>query len=364
MNREIKASEKENMMITIVMWVVLACVSMAAMLYVASHKTIVIADAANDEAGVSDELAGSYNTGGFRLLLESDAGKKDCFRIPLAKGTKAENVVMENRYMARELWIYLKGAEQDFYKKNVISGDISPLLGGQCEVSQDNVVLKFAMSEVLEYRSTMENDTLMIACYEPKDLYDQIVVVDPAGGGNDSGRLVEGCAEKDITLQVAKQLQKRPEQENIKIYYTRLEDVDVSLEDRLSFAEAVKADVFIVLGACEDTEHPEYYGIHSFYNEEYFIPEFGNIQLADILTRNVTISVSNRAIGLSPADADSILCDVEIPAAEVCMGYLSNAMERTLLQMEFYQQKLAEGLANAISEVYTSINTSDEVGES
>lgn len=359
-----KDVKKQNMVITLVMWVILACGCMASMLYVASRKTIVIADTVRDETSVPEGTEEVQSTGRAELLLQTDVSETDCIRIPLAKGTKAENVVMENRYMARELWIYLKDAEQTFYEGNVISGDMGPVLNGYCETNQDGVVLKLYMEEVLEYRSTMENDTLVIACHEPRELYEQIVVVAPAGGGSDTGCVIEGCAEKDITLQVAKQLQKQPEQENIKIYFTRLEDIEVSYEDKLAFAEAVDADVFIALRACEDGEHPEYYGIHSFYNEEYYIPEFGNIQLADILTRNVTVAASNRAIGLTPADADSILRDMEIPAAEICVGYLSNTQERTLLQQEFYQQKLAEGLAKAILEVYTSKNTSDEVGES
>lgn len=356
-------SKKENMMITMVMWVTFALVSMSVMLYVASGKTIVIADAAHDETGVIGQEEAVHNAGEISLILQPGIYGEDCIRIPLAKGTKAENVVMENRYMARELWIYLKSAERTFYEKNAICGDLTSVLGGCCEIGQDGVVLKLAMSRVLEFRSTMENDTLVIACYEPQELYEQIVVVDPLGGGREDDRVTESGAGRDIPLQVAKQLQKRPEQENIKIYYTGLEDADVSVEERLAFAEAVKADIYIVLGVCRDTEQPECYGIQSFYNEDFFIPEFGNVQLADILTRNVTVAAGNRAIGLSPADADSILGKIEIPAAEVCVGYLSNAQEQALLQQEFYQQKLAEGLANAILEVYTSKNTSDEVGE-
>lgn len=356
--------KKQNMMITLVMWVFLACGCMASMLYVASRKTIVIADTIRDESGLAQGMEGTQGTGQTELLLQADDTEENSIRIPLAKGTKAESVVMENRYMERELWIYLKDAEEEFYQENAVYGNLTPVQTGYCEPNADGVVLKLCMDDVLEYRSTMENDTLVVACHEPNELYEQIVVVDPMGGGSEIGATVGAATEKEIVLQVAKQLQKKSEQENIRVYFTRLEDVDVSVEDRLALVEAVGADIYIGIGVCEDAQHPEYYGIHSFYNEEYFIPGFGNIQLADILTRNITVAASNRAIGLMPADAESILQDIKIPAAEVCMGYMTNEQECTLLRQGHYQEKLAEGLANAILEVYTNTNTSEEVGES
>lgn len=362
-NEKKRDVKKQNMIITLVMWVLLACGCMTSMLYVASHKTIVIADTIRDETDVPGGMTATHNEEQAELLLRRGGAEKNKIHIPLAKGTKAENVVMENRYMEQELWIYLKEAEEDFYQENEIYGDMSVVQNGYFDANSDGVILKLCMTDVLEYRSTMESDTLVIACYNPKELYEQLVVIDPSGGGSESGSTVERCEEKEITLQVAKQLQKKAEQENIKIYFTRMEDIDVSYQERIEFAEAAGADIYICIGVCEDAEHPEYYGIHSFYNEEYFIPEFGNIQLADVLTRNVTVSASNRAIGLTPADEDSILKHIKIPAAEVCMGYLSNEQERMLLQQEHYQEKLAEGLANAILEVYTKKDISDEVGE-
>ena len=97
--------------------------------------------------------------------------------------------------------------------------------------------------------------------------------------------------------------------------------------------------------------------------EEYFIPKFGNIQVADVLTRNVTVAASNKAIGMAAAESESILWNIQIPAAEICVGYMSNTQECVLLEQEYYQEKLAEGLAKAIEEIYTSMNTSEEAEE-
>ena len=90
------------------------------------------------------------------------------------------------------------------------------------------MLLKIRMARVLEYRSTMDSSGLTINWYEPKELYDYIVVIDPARGGSENGIDTYGLLEKDLTLQVAKQIQKQFDLEGVRLYCTRTEDVDGS----------------------------------------------------------------------------------------------------------------------------------------
>lgn len=355
MKRETRKTDAKELNIrrTCILWGILGCVGMAAMLYTASTKAIVIADAAQEQTGLTGESRSAYHPEGSELSLRRDAGVEDSIYIPLEKGTRAEHVVIENRYMERELWIHLQDAEADFYADREIYGDTVPVRAGYCEESREGVILKLQMSGVLEYRSTMEDDILEVHCYEPGELYGMVVVVDPTGGGSDAGITVGGYQEKDIALQVAKLLQAGWEQEDVRLYFTRLEDEEVSRENRLELVDAVDADLYVGIGVSADEENPELYGISSFYNEEYFIPDFGNVQFADILTRKVTIASGNRAVGLIPASQDSILLRISVPAAQVSLGYLSNPQESALMEQETYREKLAQGLADAILEVYT-----------
>lgn len=360
-NSKERDAQKDNMLLTLILWVFLACIGMGAMLYVASRKTIVIADSVPQDTEVV--VAEESGFGTLELSFQANDTQPGLIYIPLEKGIKAEQVLLENRYMERECWIYLQGAEKDFYEEHSINGDVTPIVGGTCEKQSGNVVLKLRMRDVWEYKSTMENDRLVIACYKPHELYDQIVVVDPSGGGKEYGARVGLQSEKEIALQVAKQLQKQNKAEDIKLYFTRLEDKEISREDRLALLEAVQADLYIGISSCVDTVHPEEYGIHGFYNEEYYIPVYGNIQWADALTRNVTIAASNRAIGLTPAEEGSILYDIEIPAAEICVGYMSNQEELELLGQETYQEKIARGMLAALEEFVTAQNMENEVRE-
>lgn len=282
-------------------------------------------------------------------LMQTPNGKES-FVIPLPANIRAEDVIMENRYMERELWIHIQSEDTQFYEENPVSGDISPILEGRYEVQPDGVLLKFAMSSLQEYRSTMNDNILEVAGCKPKDMYSYIVVIDPVGGGRDNGLCSYVYREKELALQIAKLVQKNSALSDIKLYLTRTEDVTVSPEERLALIRDVDADFYIRIGAAENPVEENLYGIECYYNEEYFIPDFGNADLADIVTRAVTIVASNRALGLIPAEEGSILKKINIPSVQLSVGYLSNDKERNLLQQEAYLEKVADGILNAIEE--------------
>lgn len=77
----------------------------------------------------------------------------------------------------------------------------------------------------------------------------RIVVIDPGHGGVDSGAIgVNGIKEKDIVLEVAKEvdrLNKELFDNEIEFYLTRYNDTLISLGDRTKLAKALKPDVFI-----------------------------------------------------------------------------------------------------------------------
>lgn len=342
---EYRDLKKDNMILTLVLWCIIGSISMAVMLMTASSKVIVIADAGQEQTATVADNTQERLPGG-ALLLERDSKALRQLTIPLEVGIKAENVVMENRYVERELWIYIKQAQYSFYEENAIVGDIAWVQGARYEAQEDGVILKLIMSDVMEYHSTLENGSLKLALSYPWELYEYIVVIDPVGD--------------EITGQVAKLLQKEISSPKIKAYYTRTEDVKISADKRLKLIEAVGADLYLQLGLSENPEDSSVYGIQTFYNDEYFIPGFGNIQWADLITRKVTIAASNLAIGLQPAEGVGLLSLLKISGAQVNLGFVTNSQEAALLQQESYQQKLAQGIAEAILEAYTTNNKENQ----
>ncbi len=334
---------KENMAVIFVLWSLMCAAAMTVVLHLETQKTIVIAD-------MPQGLTAGTVQADCDLRLEQREGGGGDISIPLPENVKAEDVIVENRYMERELWIYIRSDNTEFFEYSYVGVDLPSVLEAKYEIQPDGILLKFTMDRVQEYRSTMGDHVLEVAGGRPEDMYSYIVVIDPVGGGGDSGLCGYEYQEKELALQIAKLVQKNFASEDVKLYLTRNEDADVSAENRRALVNAVGADFYIGIGAAENPADESVYGIQCYYNDEYYRSGFGNVDLADIVTKAVTIASSNRALGLVPAEEDSILREINIPAAQLSAGYLSNGEERDLLRQEAYLEKVAEGVIDAIEE--------------
>lgn len=351
MSEDRNSTEKQNMRLILFLMVALCSSCVPVMVWFNANKPAAITDMEQSGLPIETDQGGHADRDALaELTMRKASGMPDIFCVPLPAGIRPEDVFTENRYMDRELWIYVQSSETDFYGENALYGDVSPILSGYCQEREDGILLKLEMEEVMEYRSTLEGNALTIAYCEPRELFDLLVVLDPVGGGSDLGISGYGILEKELAREVARQVQRSFSMSNVRLYLTRTEDIEISDQARVEFAEAIDADMYIRIGAQADAEDPNAYGVQGYYNEEYFIPGFGNVELADIVTRRVTIASSNRAVGITPAPEDSILRSIRVPAVELSLGYLSNAQEELLLEQEVYRQKLAEGILDAVSE--------------
>lgn len=348
-NNDKQRPEKENMRLELFLWTVLCVCAMAVMLSFAANKTIVIADVPSDLVNSSDALEGNESAQGTALILQRTSDGKGIFYIPLPKGIKAENVMVENHYIHSELWLRIRCEDADFFGENALTGDTGIIRQGRYEIQENGVLLRLKMQRTMEYRSELKGNMLAVACYEPGELYDYVVVLDPVADDSDKEVIGGQVQAKDVALSVARMVQKNLSLEGVRVYLTRAEGTKLSEEDRLALTEQVGADLYIGINVSKDEADTDKYGILCYYNQDYFIPDFGNVQLADILTREVTTASSNRALGLEPAERDSLLGRLEIPAAMLSVGYLSNSRERNLLGQESYQEKLAEGILKALN---------------
>src|SRR5260370_34765535 len=72
-----------------------------------------------------------------------------------------------------------------------------------------------------------------------------VVVLDPGHGGQDSGAMCAGVMEKDLTLDVARRVDRLLDSEGIATLMTRLGDSYVSLADRAAFRKRLNGGNFI-----------------------------------------------------------------------------------------------------------------------
>src|SRR5712692_2002318 len=79
-----------------------------------------------------------------------------------------------------------------------------------------------------------------------------VVVLDPGHGGQDSGAMCGGLLEKDLTLDVARRIDRLLDSEGIATLMTRLGDTYVSLADRAAFTNRIRNCIFVSIHFNED----------------------------------------------------------------------------------------------------------------
>lgn len=362
---------------TAVCTVLFAICALAVIFVYSAHKTVVVSDIAQDEAIQNDAASDNTDrnmpeTGNAAPETENEAGdggdknsilfsqngqEMSYFCIPLPASVKAENVMIENHYMDRELWVSIKtpqedGAFSDFYQAQGVYGNRSAVIDGYFEDGTDTFWLKFRLTDIYEYHSIFEDNKLYIDFMSPKEAYDRIVVIDPAYGGSVTGAVSQELTGKQITLDIARALKKKLDETDIKVYYTRMDDSNPSDENRVNLTNSAKADMLIRIEINEN-EDTKVYGTEAVYNSRFFIPGFGSVELADLLEREVVTAISGKANGLvDSSEEDVVINRATVPAAVIRVGYISNGQEVILLGREDYIEKIADGIYQAIMKAY------------
>lgn len=332
---------------------------MSVMLYYAATKTVGVTDLAQDEvihASGSQEPTVVTPVEMDVIKIDRSSQSTSYFCIPMPETVKAEDVVLENHYMNKELWVSIQSAKtkncEEFYKQNSVYGNCESVVDGHFEAFSERYCLKFALTGVYEYRSIYEDHTLYVEFVPPKEVYERVIVVDPAYGGEETGVAVNGILSKDITLKIVQALKTMFDGSDVKVYYTRMDDSNPAAADRVELAAATKADMLIRIEVSGD-ENSKLYGTSAVYNSRFFIPGFGNVELADLLEREVVTSISGKAGGLIEASqTDEVISGATVPAAAIRVGYLTNSQEAILLQREDYINRIATGIFNAVGKAY------------
>ncbi|MGO9587910.1 MAG: N-acetylmuramoyl-L-alanine amidase [Limisphaerales bacterium] len=205
----------------------------------------------------------------------------------------------------------------------------------------------------------------------PLTFGNRIIVIDPGHGGSNVGThsVLDGRLEKEFTLDLAKRLAPLLEQEGWRVFLTRTSDVYVTNADRVVFAEAHHADLFVSLhfnatpDRDEKTAGLETYcftptGMPSTVTRGYADPWSEKSSSNDFDAQNLQLAVKLQAALLRATGMEDrgvrhvryieVLRGQNCPAVLIENGYLSNPHEATLIESAAYRQKLAEAFANAL----------------
>jgi N-acetylmuramoyl-L-alanine amidase len=222
----------------------------------------------------------------------------------------------------------------------------------------------------------------------PSERFDH-VVVDAGHGGDDHGAAgPRGLLEKDLVLDVARRLAAQLRDGGLKVVLTREADRFVGLEERTSMANDARADLFVSIHA-NASEARAARGIETYFvsleasdeaarrvalaeNQAFgdavpaAVPgadplsailgdmiatehlvesqEFARLALGELLSEGGGVS---RGVKQAPF---VVLMGVQMPAALVEIGFITNAREERALAAEAERDRIAAGIARAVRE--------------
>jgi N-acetylmuramoyl-L-alanine amidase len=196
-------------------------------------------------------------------------------------------------------------------------------------------------------------------------------VIDPGHGGEDSGtRTFSGNRfEKEYTLDWAKRLGSLLASNGWQVWLTRTNDVDIALSNRVLFAEARKADLFLSLHFNSSSPDHAQSGLETYcltpcgmrstvtrsFSDDSSLSftnnlfDSQNLVLAYRVHRALLQASGTQDRGVRRARFPGVLRNQQRPAILVEGGYLSNPREAERIADPAYRQKLAEGVARALS---------------
>ncbi|OCT14160.1 hypothetical protein A8709_25290 [Paenibacillus pectinilyticus] len=169
------------------------------------------------------------------------------------------------------------------------------------------------------------------------------VVIDAGHGDNDPGALsITGRHEKDFTLATAKKVEALLAQDKrIHVLMTRSDDTFIPLDDRVSFANNIAADLFLSIHG--NSAKATVSGTETYYNR----PE--SLAFANVIHKYAVPATGFADRKVREADY-RVITKTTMPAVLLEVGYLSNKNDETAMYKDAFQDKIAAALVTAIKE--------------
>ena len=170
------------------------------------------------------------------------------------------------------------------------------------------------------------------------------IVLDPGHGGTDCGATRNGIYEKNITLDIAKRVEKQLTKKGYEVFMTRNSDETVSLQDRVEISENLQPEIFVSIHVnSSNSTTPK--GIETHYYKD------NSLHLAKVIHASMLnhVNAANRGLFKSKF---YVINHTTAPAVLVEIGFLSNDSERTQLVTEGRKQATAKAIVEGIDEYF------------
>lgn len=224
------------------------------------------------------------------------------------------------------------------------------------------VVFRLINKNLVDQLSLQERSPIHVA-----SLARPSIVIDCAHGGRDPGAISSnGVFEKDITLQVGLTLAQLLKTENYDAYVTRDNDFSIALDNRTSFINQIKPDLYLSIHA-NSSKKKDVHGLQTFCLDDHLFRHNNIIDpfqraikrvydcsnhFANVVHQQILSHMHKEGHQLFDGKVHhavaQLLLGTNIPGVLIELGFLSHPQESLCLASSQYQQKIAQGICNGI----------------
>ncbi|WP_025785645.1 N-acetylmuramoyl-L-alanine amidase [Sporosarcina sp. D27] len=186
-----------------------------------------------------------------------------------------------------------------------------------------------------------------------KPLSDISVIIDAGHGGSDPGSSGNGYIEKNITLNVAKKMEKYYDKVPMKAIMTRTTDTYISPAARGAYASKGKGDIFVSIHTNSFTD------ASANGTETYYYTRSAAVNPNVSQSKALAKYVQNRQLeawGLTDRGVKiknlAVLRENTVPAVLAELGFISNKKDTGIMGTEAGREKMAKGLFLATLDYY------------
>jgi N-acetylmuramoyl-L-alanine amidase len=184
-----------------------------------------------------------------------------------------------------------------------------------------------------------------------KSRQDNLVVIDPGHGGNDTGARGTQVDEKVLNLKVALMVGDILQENGVDVEYTRDDDSTVGLERRAEIANALNAGLFVSIHhnstTTSDKAGTETYFYAPPENPTLFMQKDERQKLASEIHKKLIQNLRRTDRGVKQSNF-SVLRNTQMPSALAEICFISNPDEQSQAMKTSFQEQAAQAIADGI----------------
>ncbi len=272
-------------------------------------------------------------------------------QLELPSGADASNVEVVHDLIERRIDIRIPGADKNYIYDYMVLGESGDMESLDYFSEGDSGTVALTMDKVVEADYSFDENYLYLDFLSPAEMHDRIIVVDAGHGGGAPGAVSGTHYEKNITLAIVQQLKKlfdEADDPRIGVYYTRLDDTNPSLSDRVGLANELNADLFVSVHINSLKGNPGVEGVEVMYDELAPDTAFDTKDFAQICLDEQVAALGAKKRRLIDGNKIYIIRNSIAPAALIEVGFMNNPNELARLTDPGYQKKSAQGIYQAL----------------